>query len=59
MIGIAVGNIFLYLAVNFYYDFVNKRRDRIWNSWSPEERETYLKTTKDEGSQRLDFRFAR
>jgi hypothetical protein len=59
LIGIAVGNIFLYLTVNFYYDWVNKRRDKIWNSWTGEERENYLKTTKDEGSKRLDFRFAR
>jgi MFS transporter, ACS family, DAL5 transporter family protein len=59
LIAIAVGNIFLYLAVNFYYDFVNRSRDKIWNSWTPEERENYLQTTKDEGSKRLDFRFAR
>jgi hypothetical protein len=59
LIRIAVGNIFLYLAVNFYYDFVNRSRDKIWNSWTPEEREHYLQTTKDEGSKRLDFRFAR
>lgn len=59
LIGIAAGNIGLYLIVNFYYDWVNSRRDKIWNSWSPEEKENYLKTTKDEGSNRLDFRFAR
>ncbi|KAE8444623.1 hypothetical protein EG329_014371 [Mollisiaceae sp. DMI_Dod_QoI] len=59
LIGIAVGNIFLYLIVNFYYDWVNARRDKIWNSWTPEERENYVKTTKHEGSKRIDFRFAR
>jgi hypothetical protein len=53
-----VGNIFLYTAVNFFYKWVNARRDKVWNSWTPEERENYLKTTKDEGSKRMDFRFA-
>jgi hypothetical protein len=48
----------LYTAVNFFYKWVNARRDKIWNSWTPEERENYLKTTKDEGSKRMDFRFA-
>jgi len=59
LIGIAVGNVFLYLAVNYYYNWVNARRDKIWNSWTTEEKENYVKTTKDEGSKRLDFRFAR
>lgn len=59
MVSILVGNIFLYIAVNFYYKWVNSRRDKIWNSWTPEERDNYIKTTKDEGSKRLDFRFAR
>lgn len=57
LIAICVGNIFLYLAVHFYYVWVNHRRDKIWNSWTPEQREEYVKTTKDEGNKRLDFRF--
>jgi hypothetical protein len=58
LIAICVGNIFLYLSVNYFYVWVNHRRDNIWNAWTPEERENYVKTTKDEGSKRLDFRFA-
>ncbi|KUJ12867.1 MFS general substrate transporter [Mollisia scopiformis] len=59
LIGIVSRNIVLCLVVNFYYDWVNKRRDKIWNAWTPEGRENYLQTTKDEGSNRLDFRFTR
>ncbi|ERS95630.1 uncharacterized protein SPSK_02310 [Sporothrix schenckii 1099-18] len=57
LIGLNVGVIFLYVAVHFYYRWVNARRDKIWNAWTPEEREHYINTTKDEGNKRLDFRF--
>lgn len=57
LIGINVGVIFLYIAVHFYYKWVNSRRDAIWNAWTPAERDNYMKTTKDEGNKRLDFRF--
>jgi hypothetical protein len=38
---------------------VNKKRERIWSGMSNEEKSEYLRTTKDEGNKRLDFRFAR
>ncbi|OAA66528.1 major facilitator superfamily transporter [Niveomyces insectorum RCEF 264] len=57
LIAICVGNVFLYLTVHVYYRWVNYRRDKIWNAWTPEEREHYIKTTKHEGNKRLDFRF--
>jgi len=57
LLAIAVDNVFLYLAVNFYYACVNKSRAKVWDSWTPEERKNYLKTTKDEGNKHLDFRF--
>ena len=57
LIAICVGNIFLYLTVHLYYKWVNSRRDKIWDSWSSEERENYIKTTTAEGNKRLDFRF--
>ncbi|CAK7216386.1 hypothetical protein SBRCBS47491_002806 [Sporothrix bragantina] len=57
LIGINVGVIFLYIAVHFFYKWVNYRRDKIWNAWTPAEREHYINTTKDEGNKRLDFRF--
>ncbi|KAL1892983.1 hypothetical protein Sste5346_006663 [Sporothrix stenoceras] len=57
LIIICISNIVLYLLVNFYYKWENFRRDKIWNGWTAEEREHYIKTTKDEGNKRLDFRF--
>ncbi|ERT00695.1 hypothetical protein HMPREF1624_01927 [Sporothrix schenckii ATCC 58251] len=57
LIIICISNICLYLLVNFYYKWENNRRDKIWNAWTPAEREHYIKTTKDEGNKRLDFRF--
>ncbi|TFK56770.1 MFS general substrate transporter [Heliocybe sulcata] len=58
LIGICCMNITLYIGTFFFYRYLNKRRDRIWNSWSEKERTTYLETTKDEGNKRMDFRFA-
>lgn len=58
LIGVACFNIVLYVLIHFYYKWVNARRDKVWNSWTQEQREEYLKTTKAEGNKRLDFRFA-
>ncbi|RFU36076.1 hypothetical protein B7463_g216, partial [Scytalidium lignicola] len=57
LLAVNCANVFLYIAVFLYYRTVNKRRDNIWNSWTPEQREDYVKNTKDEGNKRLDFRF--
>ncbi|KAJ3789968.1 major facilitator superfamily domain-containing protein [Lentinula aff. detonsa] len=58
LIGICSMNIALYVGTYFFYKYINKRRDEIWSSWSKEQQQDYLETTKDEGNQRLDFRFA-
>jgi len=58
LIGIAAMNIVVYASVKLYYVWRNKSRDRVWNVMSTEERQTYLDTTTDKGSKRLDFRFA-
>ncbi|KAL9089386.1 MAG: hypothetical protein Q9165_005706 [Trypethelium subeluteriae] len=58
LIGICVFNIFLYIAANSFYVYVNKRRDAIWNAKTQKEKEDYLATTEDKGNKRLDFRFA-
>ncbi|KAJ3778322.1 major facilitator superfamily domain-containing protein [Lentinula raphanica] len=58
LIAICSMNIVLYILTYFFYKHLNKRRDRIWISWSKERQQEYLETTKDEGNQRLDFRFA-
>ncbi|KZT30929.1 MFS general substrate transporter [Neolentinus lepideus HHB14362 ss-1] len=57
LIGICCMNIVLYIGTFFFYRYLNKRRDRIWNSWSQKERETYIETTRDQGNERMDFRF--
>ena len=51
-------NIVLYIFSKVYYTWRNKQRDEKWNALTAEEKIEYLKTTTDEGSYRLDFRFA-
>ncbi|KIK70542.1 hypothetical protein GYMLUDRAFT_32584 [Collybiopsis luxurians FD-317 M1] len=58
LIGICSMNISLYIGTYFFYKYLNQRRQKTWNSWSKEQQEEYLETTKDEGNQRMDFRFA-
>lgn len=58
LLGIAAYNILLFIASKTYYVYRNKQRDEIWASMTREERVHYLRTTKDEGNKRLDFRFA-
>ncbi|KAK7465323.1 hypothetical protein VKT23_005302 [Stygiomarasmius scandens] len=58
LIAICSMNIALYIGTYFFYKILNRRRDKIWNSWSKKEQEEYLETTKDKGNERLDFRFA-
>ncbi|CAL1713640.1 unnamed protein product [Somion occarium] len=58
LIGICVGNIFIYLLTYLFYRTVNQRRERIWDAMTPKERQEYLDTAKDTGNQRLNFRFS-
>ena len=59
LIAISLVNLcVLYPGTKLYYIWRNKTRDRIWDAMSAEEKDTYLRTTKDEGNKRLDFRFA-
>ncbi|THU80658.1 allantoate permease [Dendrothele bispora CBS 962.96] len=59
LIIICCFNIFImYPGVKAYYIWRNRQRDKIWNAMTPEEKVDYLKTTKDLGNRRLDFRFA-
>jgi hypothetical protein len=58
LIAVACMNICLYVLTKSYYIWRNKTRDRIWDAMAPEQKKEYLKTTKDEGNKRLDFRFA-
>ncbi|RMZ77255.1 hypothetical protein DV738_g4534, partial [Chaetothyriales sp. CBS 135597] len=58
LLGILIYNILVIVFAKTYYCEKNRRRDKLWDSMSREERLQYLKTTKDEGNKRLDFRFA-
>jgi len=57
LIGICLMNIVLYGLTFIFYRTLNRRRDKIWDSWSAEQRKEYLETAEDEGNTRLDFRF--
>lgn len=39
------------------YTLTNRRREKKWNALSDSEKKEYDETTKDEGSNRLDYRF--
>ncbi|QEL63475.1 hypothetical protein SBP28_005430 [Candidozyma auris] len=54
---IAVSLVPLLIGVKIYYVYRNSKRDRVWNAMTVEEQEEYVRTTKDEGNKRLDFRF--
>lgn len=58
LIAINCMNLVIYIGVHFFYKVLNNRRDKIWNSWTLEQRQQYLETTKDTGNKRMDFRFA-
>ncbi|CAG9985038.1 unnamed protein product [Clonostachys byssicola] len=51
-------NMVMTVFIKVYYMRRNKSREVIWNAMTQEEKENYLRTTKDEGNKRLDFRFA-
>jgi len=58
LLALVAWNIVLFIAAKVYYVRKNNRRDRIWAAMTRDERVEYLKTTKDKGNKRLDFRFS-
>ena len=52
---IAIG---VFLFTKAYYVLRNRQKDKVWKGMSEEERVEYIKSTKVQGSRRLDFRFA-
>ncbi|PYI06852.1 MFS general substrate transporter [Aspergillus sclerotiicarbonarius CBS 121057] len=58
LLSVVSVNIALYMAIKAYYMLRNRQRDRKWNAMTEEQRIDYVATTRDEGNQRLDFRFA-
>ena len=58
LVAICSFNIVLFVLVKFYYIKRNERRQRAWNDMTGDEKVDYVYNTKDEGTKRLDFRFA-
>jgi predicted MFS family arabinose efflux permease len=57
LLYIVCGNLVLWAIAKAYYVARNRSKARRWDALSPEEKDHYLSTTKDEGNRRLDFRF--
>lgn len=58
LLGICGVCLILYPFTYLFYRYINKSRDAKWDAMSEADRSAYLGSTKDEGSRRLDFRFA-
>jgi hypothetical protein len=58
LVAINLLSIALFLFTKAYYVWRNKQKERAWKALTEEERVDYLRTTKLQGSRRLDFRFA-
>ena len=52
LIAITLYNICLFVGAKVYYVTVNRKRERVWNAMTKEEKEDYLANTKDEGNKR-------
>ncbi|KAI8062955.1 major facilitator superfamily domain-containing protein [Thamnidium elegans] len=55
--GIITASAIMFIFQRFRYSYTNKYRSQKWNAMSDERKKEYLKSTTDEGSNRLDFRF--
>ncbi|KAG2756320.1 MFS general substrate transporter [Suillus brevipes Sb2] len=58
LIIICSANIVIYILTYFFYRSINRHKEQQWNKMTVKEQETYLETTKDQGNERLEFRFA-
>ncbi|EFX01701.1 allantoate permease [Grosmannia clavigera kw1407] len=58
LLVINVLSILLFISAKSYYVWRNQQKERMWSTLTPEQQAHYRKTTRLEGSRRLDFRFA-
>ena len=58
LLGLIAYNMVLIVAIKLFYMWRNKRKEEQWTGMTEQERQSYLATTSDSGSKRLDFRFA-
>lgn len=55
--GLLAAASLLFVLQRTRYAWTNKSRTVKWNGFTDEQKKEYSKTTKDEGSNRLDFKF--
>jgi hypothetical protein len=58
LLAINILSILVFLFTKGYYIWRNKQKEKVWRGLSEAERVEYIKTSKDKGGKRLDFRFA-
>lgn len=58
LFGIGLAIFPILIGTKLFYIYLNKRKAKVWDSMSDDERDNYIRTTTDQGSDRLDFRFA-
>lgn len=46
------------MLIKCYYIWRNRSRESIWNAMTSQQKDDYPAMTTDQGSKRLDFRFA-
>ncbi|ORY87908.1 major facilitator superfamily domain-containing protein [Protomyces lactucae-debilis] len=57
LMAIAVLAIFSVIATRFYYKYRNEQKEKIWQSYTEDERMALASIRRDTGNKRLDFRF--
>jgi hypothetical protein len=57
LFGISTACAALLIFQHFRYKYTNAHRERVWNAMTEDEQKNYLATTKQQGSNRLDYRF--
>ncbi|KAK9479176.1 major facilitator superfamily domain-containing protein [Lipomyces japonicus] len=56
LIGINIASMIWVLLIRQYYTHENKRRERVWDELSEEDKVEYIKTSKGLGNQQLNFK---
>ncbi|ODQ58551.1 hypothetical protein WICANDRAFT_34521 [Wickerhamomyces anomalus NRRL Y-366-8] len=58
LLAISLATLVLMLGTKIYYVARNRYKSKKWDNLTDEQKASYIHTTKDEGTRRLDFRFA-
>ncbi len=57
LLGIISATIVFFWISKAWYVIRNKQKAKKWDNWTADQKEEYLRTTKDQGNKRLDFFF--